>query len=427
MNSPAILREPPLRRFDFWRRLALQAPLQKLERNFWDLYLSSFLVDLGLCLHFFLFSLLLVEHHFDERAIGFISAALTLGTIAGLLPANLLVQRLGLRPMMLAYLVLAPLCLALRAFFLQMPAQLALAFLAGAAMSIWSVCFSPTLAKLTTQENRVFGFSLFVATGIASGALAGLIGGYFPGFVRYLVPSSSSLDGIQIVLLLACAVIGMAGFGVLRLPTRKGYLASFEKRKFTSFLLRILIAIAVWNFSLGFFTPFANVYLSRHLNLPVERIGAIYSVSQLLQVGAVLAAPLLYRKVGLVTGIALTQAGTAFLLWMLARVSTPSAAIHAYLLLSALQWMSVPGITSLLMNGTAAEYRSHASAMQNLVNLSAQACSAALAGRIFEHFGYAALSWNAVIAAVAVLLLYTLLPPRFSAEHSLQSSSSALN
>ena len=381
---------------------------RRLGENFWTLYISSFLVDLGLCLYFFAFSLFLVEHHFVEHSIGLITAALTVGTIAGTLPATFLSRRLGLRTMMLAYSSIAPLCLAARALFLQMPAQVGLAFLAGVAMSIWSVCFSPTLAKLTTRENRTFGFSLVIATGIGSGAVAGLVAGYLPRIFDHSGRGGASVDGIRIIVLLACAIVSLATFAVFRLRLEE--VGRAGGRAITGFLVRFAVAIGAWNFAIGFFTPFANVYLATQLRVPLPRIGLIYSISQLFQIAAVLMAPLVYRRIGLVGGIALTQIGTASMLLGLSHASGPSMAVSIYILLTGLQWMSGAGISSLLMNRTPDQYRSHASAMQSLVNLAAQAGSAAIGGKLFEQFGYSGpLALNGGIAALAGVLLYALL------------------
>jgi pimeloyl-ACP methyl ester carboxylesterase/MFS family permease len=381
--------------------------LKQLSGNFWTLYASSCLIDLGLCLYFFLFSLFLVEHGVSELNIGFITAAQTIGTIAGTILISFLTRRLELRTMMLIYVFAAPLCLASRVFSLQIPFQIATAFVAGAMMSIWSVCFSPTLAKLTTRENRAFGFSIFVATGIASGALAGVLGGYIPGLLRHHAPYR---DGIKAVLLLACFSILLAAFSILRLRLRQDEVVQRHVRVFSSFLVRFLIAITAWNFALSFFTPFANVYLSRHLGLPLMRIGQIYTTSQLIMVVTVMMAPLLYRKVGLVSGVAITQFATALLLWALSRASGGSGAIGIYLGLTAVQWMGGPGISSLLMNRTPEMHRSQASAMLNMANLAAQAGAAALAGKLFERYGYSGpLAANAALAALAGVLLYTLL------------------
>ena len=72
--------------------------------------------------------------------------------------------------------------------------------------------------------------------------------------------------------------------------------------------------------------------------------------------------------------------------------------------------MGGPGISSLLMNRTAEAYRSQATAMQSVVNLVAQAGSAALAGKMFGLYGYSGPSpLTPQLAACAAVLLYTLL------------------
>jgi MFS family permease len=408
MTPERTMHKASVRDLSLWQRA--KSRLRHLNSGFWTLYASSFLIDLGLCLYLFMFSLFLVEHHFTERAIGYITAALTIGTLAGTVPSSLLAKRLGLRTMLVVYIIAVPLCFASRVFLLQMPAQLWLAFLSGIAMSIWSVCFSPTLAKLTTHENRAFGFSIFVATGIGASALAGLLGGYLPDQFRRLFQAGSQVDGIRVVLLLACIILAFALFTILRLHLRLDENAQTSGKVFSGFLLRFLVAIAVWNFAINFFTPFANVYLSRHLGLPVTRIGGIFSSSQLIQVAVILMAPLLYRRVGLVTGLAITQLATASLFWGLSRASGLTIAPYIYLLLASVQWTAGPGIASLLMNRTPEKHRSQAAAIQNIVNLATQAGSAALAGKLFEQYGYSGpLAANAGIAVLAAVLLYTLL------------------
>jgi MFS family permease len=403
MNSPAEnIRQA--RRFSLRHYL----PDATGRRNFRTLYISSFLIDLGLCLYFFLFSLFLVEHHFPEQSIGYITAALTIGTLAGTLPASLLSRRFGLQTIMMVYVIAVPFLLASRTFFLQMPAQITLAFLAGIAMSLWSVCFSPTLAKLTNNKNRTLGFSIFVATGIGSGIFAGLAGGYLPGFLSRHAGHDDQIDSIRVVLLLACVIISLAATALLGLRLEKT--TQTRSAGTGTFLFRYLVAAAVWTFVLNFFNPFANVYLSRYQHLPLARIGSIYSISQVIMVITVLLAPFLYRQVGLIKGIAITQLGTGGLLLWLAHAHTPSSVVAIFITLNAVQWMSGPGMSALLMGSTPERNRSHAVAVQTIVNLGAQASSTALAGRFFQRHGYIApLQADAVIAMLAGLLLYFLL------------------
>lgn len=381
--------------------------LGRLDKNFRAFYVASLLVDLGLCLYFFLFTLFLVAHRVSERDIGYITASLTAGTLAGTIPASMLARRVGLQKMLLLYVLSAPVCLALRTFLLAVPIQICFGFLAGVTMSIWSVCFSPTLAKLTTPENRAFSFGLFVATGIGAGALSGVVGGYLPRLAGSL---NSRLDGLRIGLWFACFFVSLASIGVIRLRTPRETTTAHDPAKTSGFLIRFLLAAAVWSFSMGFFTPFATVYLSRRLGLSFAHIAEAYTVAQIFQVAAVLLAPLLYRRAGLIRGIALTQIATGLALFYLSRITGRTGAVTIYVLLTTLQYMGGPGVAALLMNNIPERNRSHAAGLQNLVNLAAQAFATAVAGRLFERFNYAKpLALNAGISILAATLFYCLL------------------
>ena len=75
-------------------------------------------------------------------------------------------------------------------------------------------------------------------------------------------------------------------------------------------MLRYLIPFAIWNLATGSFNPFFNAYFAR-LGYGDARIGAAFSTAQLAQVATVLLAPLVFRKAGLVNGIAWMMAATA--------------------------------------------------------------------------------------------------------------------
>ena len=77
-------------------------------------FAAAFFFDLGFGLFYFLFNLYLTDLHFNERAIGNITASLTLGNVVATVPAILLARRYGLRPLLLFSFVCAPGLCALR-------------------------------------------------------------------------------------------------------------------------------------------------------------------------------------------------------------------------------------------------------------------------------------------------------------------------
>jgi len=412
VHLPADIRESVLPR----SRLSLHERVESLWRGqqfskaFWVFFAVAFFFDFGVSLYFFLFNLFLANLHFNEKIVGFIAGTLTMGNVAGTIPVSMLTRRYGLKPLLLFCFTAAPILCVLRTFLLWMPAQIGLAFFTGVALSCWPVCFSPVVAKLTTEDNRVSAFSIVFATGIGTGTLAGLVGGYLPDLLKATGGTNHLVDDIRIVLILACGLVLVGIWPILKLEL--GHAESADKRNFRlihPFLFRFLPPFAIWCIVTGSFTPFAAIYLQQHLKLPLGRVGLIFSASQLAQFAAVLIAPLIYRRFGTIAGIMGTQIATGIAVFALGRTQAVPIAVAWYLGYSGLQFMSGPGIYSLLMNHLPDDERSTASAVQNIVGALCQAGAAVITGGAIVRFGYpTVLSGNALVAVAAALLLFVL-------------------
>jgi predicted MFS family arabinose efflux permease len=175
------------------------------------------------------------------------------------------------------------------------------------------------------------------------------------------------------------------------------------------FLLRFLVPFALWHLATGAFNPFNNVYFAR-LRFSIQQIGTIFSASQLVQLVAVLLAPIVIRRFGLVNGIVWMMIATSAGLGMLAAEPPGLFAALAYSAYMAFQWMSEPGLNTLLMNNVKEGERSGASAMNFLVAFGAQAIAAFGAGRLIEDSGYAPVLFGAALLALVASVLFRGLP-----------------
>jgi MFS family permease len=165
----------------------------------------------------------------------------------------------------------------------------------------------------------------------------------------------------------------------------------------------------LWNIVTGSFPIFGAVYLQKALGIPLSSLGAVFSGSQLLQFGAVLVAPLLFRRIGLNRGIATAQIATAFFLVLIAITHFAPFAVSFFLLYFAAQFMCSPGIYNLLMNSVPEEERSTASAAQNMSGALCQAATQAVTGFSIVAFGYRPVLFvNAGAALMAALLFLSL-------------------
>ena len=424
----------------FWKNPSAWMREKNLSRGYWIFFAAAFFFDAGFSVYVFLFNLFLLDNHFNERAMGWIGGAMTLGSVIGTLPAGALARRIGLRPLLVMLFVTAPILSAVRALWIWQPAQITLAFLAGLALSGWGVCFLPAIARLTTEKNRTSAFSLIFSASIGTGILGGIVCGYLRSWLESLGVTTQPVEVKRLILLAACALVLIGLIPVFRLhmpaeqeedlnqdqnpdqdpdqnpdldnapasilPARPNWLRQWS---LSPFLVRFLPAMALWCAILAAFTPFANVYLARDLHIPIEQIGLIFSTVQIVQLAMGIATPFVFRVLGLVRGIVATQVAAAVVLALLAGARNGKVAIALYLIFSAAQWMSAPGLYNLLMNETPDKERSTAAAMTLFCNALAGSAATAAAGVLFTRFGYPPVLLGIAIAAVATALLFLLL------------------
>jgi MFS family permease len=382
---------------------------KNLSGGYWNLFGASFLFALGMFVFFLLYNLYLLDRGLREQFIGLVTGAASVGAVVGTILGGVLADRMGLRRMLLlCFPLLAAVC-ALRVTMTGVALLVGLALVGGACASLWGVGLSPAVAQLTTSENRSFAFSLILAAGIATGTLGGLFGGHLPGWLS-AVSLANANNAKQIAILIGCGLVALGTWPISRI--RFGPISHQNRALYprNPFLLRFLPAMAAWSFFTGAFSPFANAYLSQHLHIATEHVGTIFSVSQLVQMLAVLAAPLLFRRFGLINGIVSTQIAAAIGLVALAVAPASGPATILFPVFSAFQWMSEPGIFTLLMDRMLPEERTGASALMFLVISLSQAISEALSGAGYLHFGYPVVMFvSAGLALFAAMLFRTLL------------------
>jgi predicted MFS family arabinose efflux permease len=392
---------------------------QKLSRGFWVFFTVAFFFDFGFAVYFFLFNLYLLDLHFNERVIGLVGGALTLGSMIGTLPAGWLARRTGVRPLLAVLLSTAPLVGVARALVLSEWAQISLAFLAGLSMCFWGVCFLPALARLTTEENRASAFSLIFSVSIGTSALGSVICGYLPHWLKLAGFALQPAEVKRMILIVSCAIVTMGLISLLRLRVpreesepRAEDRVEKKRRRMSPFLMRFLPSMALWTAVLAAFSPFASVYMSKDLHISMAQIGLVFSASQVVQLSMGLLTPIVFRRLGLVNGIVATQVATAVAIGCLAGTQSRGLAIALFLSFSATQWMSTPGLYNLLMSKVTDEERSSAAAMTLFCNAVLQSGATAGAGILFALFGYPrVLTGIAALALTAAFLFRALVAP----------------
>jgi predicted MFS family arabinose efflux permease len=338
----------------------------------------------------------LLDAHLNERAIGLINGALSLGVMAGTLPAGILTRRFGSRRLLFLCFLVAPILGVLRAIFVWELAAIALAFVAGVVMCIWIVCFLPVTASLTSEGNRAAATGLIFSVGIGATACGAAASGYLSQWVAMLGSGTGPADVKRIVLLLSSGVAACGVVPLMRLPevhtatpqpiALRQQLAVLRH----SFLRRFLPFMALWSSLLGAFTPFAAVYFAQQRHLSLSHVGLIFSASQLAQLIGGLLVPLVERGLGMIRGIVVFQLATGILLALTALSSDPAWSIIFFCGYSAAQWICSPAMYTLLMNNVVEADRAGASALVMFSNSLLAAPATSAVGILLLRLGYPA-------------------------------------
>lgn len=381
--------------------LRFRGRVHGLGAQFWRFAASAALFNFGLFIFFLHYNLFLLDLGFREDFIGTVNSAMRIGSMAGTIPAAFVAQRLGLRNALLATVGATAAAECLRAIVGARFPLAALAFASGCAFAVWAVILAPIVAGAVGEARRAKAFSVFFACMFATGIAGNWAGGVLPLWIhsrRALLLGSAAFSALAVLPALPLRELPRAPAGGRIYPRSR-------------FLLLYLIPFAIWHLATGAFNPFNNVYF-KHLGFADRRIGTLFAGSQVAQIAALLLAPAIIRRMGLVAAIAAMMTATALTLGALAAQPSATAAVAAYAAYMSFQWMSEPGLNTLLMNNVRERERGGASALNYIVAFGAQAVAAFAGGSLVTRFGYGPALAGAAALALLAAALFPILPGR---------------
>lgn len=407
-------------------RLPAKAQYRALGADYWRFFAVAFFFDAGFAVYFFLFNLYLLDAHWNEASIGLVTGAFTLGSLLATLPAGEIASRFGIRTLLLACIVSAPLLGITRALWLGPSAQLLSGFFAGAAMGLWGVGYLAAIARVVPSDRRPAAYSLIFTASVITSAIGAAICGFLPQWIAQRGIWLPALQFKRAALLLSCciAMIGIVPLLRLRLPaagtSRTRPSTSIARWRLTPFLRRYLPCMALWAAVIAAFSPFSNIYLVHQRHMPLHTIAVLFSCIQVLQLVLGVGAPHLLRVLGLHRGLLLIQLSAAAMLAMLAIAPTSPLCAAAYIGFSAAQWISMPALYSTLMNETPVTQHENAAALTLFVTALLGTIATPLAGAAFTQLGYTRtlLALSAIALATAMLFYRLGQRPTQPADHA---------
>lgn len=321
---------PRLRRF--------AAGYRGFTRNVRVFIASSFLSSAAFGLFFVNFNLYLVARGFDAAMIGLVATTTGLTLAAAAVPASIMANRLGRRLTMLCGG--AAVIVALAGFIAldATPAIFGLAVVYGVGQQLLQIPASPFMTENSSTEQRNEVFALNAATfnfaqvlvGLTAGTLVGLLG-LGVGGVQSQVATFHALLVAMLALIAAATVLlarlsedrSVAGQARLTTPSPEALAPEYAAPRLRARLSRIGIHIGevdvflkivapgfLISIGAGQVLPFLNLYIVGRFGLDLGETNAVFAVSALGTMIAILIQPLIARRYGKIWSVVTVQAAS---------------------------------------------------------------------------------------------------------------------
>ncbi|MDI6823809.1 MAG: MFS transporter [Bacillota bacterium] len=348
---------------------------------------------------------------YGEELLGLILSGRMVAGALGALPAGMISDRYGRKPVILVTTLLVATGWLGQAVFPHPTAMFLFSCLVGLAGTAQWVVGAPLLADNTSAGNRhmFFGLQFALMTAgmmvgnLAGGALPDLLLGR-PGTWIWMEPASRGLPAGPDLGRAAAFRVSLVVFSLLTLASITPALMITEARPVSASSrapladlvglagrgeVRGLITYSVLiGFGAGLVVPFFNVFLSEKLGASPTVVGLILSLSNGATAVAGLLAPALVPRLGRVRTVVFTQVASIPFLLMIAVPPWLWLVGTAMFFRSALMNMSSPVAASFSMEIMEPHLRGTTSSLMRIADSLARALSSVCAGWIMARWGY---------------------------------------
>lgn len=369
--------------------------VKAISRNAGLFMVGSFFVAFGLSVFMLLFNLYLKERGFDEGQIGTILMCGSLGAALAALPAAFLIERVHVKQVLITAVLVGA-----AAYGLQIGSkQLWLIALWGCMASMFitacRVAASPFFMRNSTSRERMHLFSINSAIMMLAFFSGYLFGGYLPDIICHFKPSLELADAQKYALYLGVTIslLGVVPFvWITQMPlpaVRTHWLAKLKGYDW-HIIWRLMLPKLLVGLGAGLVIPFMNLYFKEIFNLGPKKIGMCYSAMQVMVFLAMLSAPLITRRLGVVKTIVASELLSIPFMLILALTGDIRLAVVAFVIRGALMNMSWPVSNKFEMELVKPQDQPVTNAISQLSWMGSWAISSQVGGFIIKSYSFAA-------------------------------------
>jgi MFS family permease len=377
------------------------------------------------------FNFYILERGFGRDFLGLVNAMPSIAALLLGIPIGLLSDRIGRRRAMLLGVAVAIVCMGLQVTVASPPLILVMAFLSGAAGSLYFLSQAPFMMKVSDENSRTLLFSLNFGLVTLAGAVGSLFAGQLPAlFGTWLNVPAGSAQAYQAVLLVS---VGLS-LGTLvplylidegrktdgRRRTTDGGDPSPVVRRPSSALTDLKLVLrkgltyklALPNLLIGFgaaiLIPYMNVFFRERHAMTDSALGVMFSISAVLTGVGSIVGPRLSSNLGSkIKAVVLTQGLSLAFLLVVGFSPFLGIAVFGFLMRGTLMNMAVPLYSAFAMEQVREREQATVNSVKETAWQLGWAAGPYLSGLVQEQYGFTPLFLTtAVMYGVSILITW---------------------
>jgi MFS family permease len=377
---------------------------------------ATFLYYTGFSFYFTVFNLYLSQIGFTQSVIGTVLSARSFGSVLMVIPAALIVNKVGYKNNFLLAMGLAVSVQTIILLTKSVPLLILLSGLLGCGDALFMIGIAPFIMDHTKEQyrNEIFSVNNALQTFAAAG---GAFLTFVSGFLGISNPVTLYRDVMWTGVLCAISGLLVVFFRVqtqahtaLSNPFTKEHLSNLHG--FVPLLLVLIVPRTLVGLGASLIIPFMNLYFKDTFHLPGPQIGLIYTFGQLATAAGMLLAPLLVTRIGKVKTVVITEILSLPFMFILARAGGLIYAVPSFLARQALMNMSTPVSQQFNMEITPAHFRTITNGLMSMGDNLSRALGSLIAGYLIQFRGYSYSFYAAmVLYLISAIFYYVFLSP----------------
>lgn len=367
--------------------------LKNISKNAKLFLIGGIFNGIGMSVFQLLFNLYLKDGGKTETQIGFILSAGSLGATLVAIPAAILIERLHIKHILLVTTVLASMAYIMQVYFTDISVVMFFSFLASMFITVYRISSAPFFMRNSTPKERIYLFSTSAALMMGSSLIGFLIGGFLPKFIRSLNVEIGLIDSYRYSLYISilASLVSLIPFFMIhddvKLKEKKNIFSRIMQYDWR-LMGKLIVPKLFVGMGAGLIIPFMNLYFKNVFQQDAASIGSYFSLLQVFMFFAMMSAPLLAKRHGMLRSIVITELVSIPFMLVLALTTNLTLAVVAFIFRGTLMNMNVPISSNFEMELVKKEQQAFTNALSMLAWNGAWTISAHFGGAIIEKHSF---------------------------------------